>query len=412
MNPTEPIENQASEEDDCPLVIVDGPIEDLLRPKHPQSAETSGRAPAPAPKPQAPKPQAPQPQPALSRPVAAQPNLPGTAAAVTPAVVPARPSGAAMARPALPETTVQLSVDAELNVELVGRTHPVSRLCTVACWAIGIALLTLFVVGWSYYTLPASRRPFHALHAALRPSGILGLSLGVAGTATMVASMFYLLRRHTRSGRAGSGVRHWMRFHVLTGIIGPALALFHAGIIPRSAIGGLALLAMLVVVGSGVLGRYILARVPKDLDGAELDDDEVRRRLGVYRQKLEQLGVPTAALDEIEARDGRKGRLAWLLEPVRGVLFGDPGSRRLLKQMRERTRGKQQLSVQARSVLILARRMCHERQWIARYRHLRVILGAWRFLHRWLAVTMFVAIVFHIGVALHYGGLWILGGHG
>jgi len=38
------------------------------------------------------------------------------------------------------------------------------------------------------------------------------------------------------------------------------------------------------------------------------------------------------------------------------------------------------------------------------------LLQTWRFLHRWLAILLLVALLLHIIVAVRFGDLWILGG--
>jgi hypothetical protein len=38
------------------------------------------------------------------------------------------------------------------------------------------------------------------------------------------------------------------------------------------------------------------------------------------------------------------------------------------------------------------------------------LLQTWRFLHRWLAILLLVAVLLHIVVAVRFGDLWILGG--
>ena len=65
------------------------------------------------------------------------------------------------------------------------------------------------------------------------------------------------------------------------------------------------------------------------------------------------------------------------------------------------------LSALAPQILPLARRFCRDRQWLARYAELRSLMGAWRFLHRWLAILMFILAIFHITLAVRFGDLWL-----
>ncbi|MCU0914585.1 MAG: hypothetical protein MUC88_08490 [Planctomycetes bacterium] len=45
-----------------------------------------------------------------------------------------------------------------------------------------------------------------------------------------------------------------------------------------------------------------------------------------------------------------------------------------------------------------------------RCRELRNLLAAWRFFHRWLAIVMLAVVACHVGLALRFGDLWIMGG--
>jgi hypothetical protein len=167
---------------------------------------------------------------------------------------------------------------------------------------------------------------------------------------------------------------------------------------------------MVVVVGSGVLGRYILVFVPKTLRGGELDQKTVRRRLVVYRRKLMALGVQESLLGTSEPITSSASRSPWPLQALAGVFYGDRESRHEIRRLSAAVSADASLDSQARSILILMRKLSRERQWLVRYSELRRLIGTWRFLHRWLAVMMFMAVFFHVLVAVRFGDLWILGG--
>lgn len=112
-----------------------------------------------------------------------------------------------------------------------------------------VALVTVVIAG----TLLAR-------HGAPRDAGdLLGHGLGVVGLALMVfAWLGYSWRKHPR--RTGPGaLRHWLAAHVVTGILGPWMALLHGGF-RIAGVAGLLTLTMLVVVASGVYGRFVYAR--------------------------------------------------------------------------------------------------------------------------------------------------------
>ncbi len=310
---------------------------------------------------------------------------------------------------------IERELDAEIGEEIAleeaaaGTLLAPVRLARFAAITAAGLLLTLFVVGWGYYVLPAANRPFHYYHHLLRPSGPLGLTLGIGGTLIMIASLAYLLRKRFVSlARIGS-LQAWMGFHVFAGVLGPAIVLFHAAFVPTSAVGTLALVAMAIVVASGVIGRYLFAHVPRSIEGRELEFEDVRRRLIVYRRKLMSLGVSPKLL-RIDAPTPKGGRSPWLIQAIIRVLRGDHETRREYERVKRSILRNPELGERGESILLLVRRLCSEREWMIRYRELHKLMGAWRFLHRWLAIVLLAAVIFHVLIAVKFGNLWIFGG--
>jgi hypothetical protein len=66
-----------------------------------------------------------------------------------------------------------------LNRDTSERKH---RHRLLAGWIVALAFVTVFTVyGFDYYTLSSNERPFSPKHALLRPSGTIGVNLGVFG---------------------------------------------------------------------------------------------------------------------------------------------------------------------------------------------------------------------------------------
>jgi hypothetical protein len=142
------------------------------------------------------------------------------------------------------------------------------RVAIAACAAILLVVL-IAIYGASYYILPLDERPFSVKHELLRPSGSLGLKLGILGTLLFCVIFLYPLRKVIPwLGRRGSA-RHWMDFHVIAGLSAPVIIAFHASFKFRG-IAGVAFWIMLAVAMSGVIGRYLYAQIPRSLNAAEL----------------------------------------------------------------------------------------------------------------------------------------------
>lgn len=314
--------------------------------------------------------------------------------------------------PSLEEIAHEIESEIESEIDTTGRRRvSASRLGLVAAWLCIAALGVLLTIGLPYYRLGVGLRSFHHLHTYLRPSGLVGLSLGIAGTVVMLLGLVYLVRKmRIKLGRVAT-LSGWLRFHIVAGLVGPALVLFHTSFQLTSALGTAAIIALAIVVGSGVLGRYLLILVPRSFQGRELELSVIQQRLVVYRQKLETLGLRPRRL-EASVREGHGPRLFGFGIALLRVFYGDWQDRREFKSLKQQIRQRHITRDEARRIRILFRRLHRERQWLVRSRELRHLVSAWRFGHRWFTVVLLAAVAFHVGIAIRYGGLWILGGDG
>ena len=160
-----------------------------------------------------------------------------------------------------------------------------------------IALVAgIFAYGFNYYTLDSTERPFSPKHALLKPSGAIGVKLGMLGLGMFLCIFLYPLRkRWAWLGRQGSS-RHWLDNHVLLGLAAPFVIALHAAFKFRG-FAGIAFWIMLAVSLSGVIGRYLYAQIPRSLNAAELSLKEVQdlqAKLG--EQLAEQRVLPQSDL--------------------------------------------------------------------------------------------------------------------
>ncbi len=147
------------------------------------------------------------------------------------------------------------------------------RVTIAACFS-AIFLLAIAVYGANYYILPLDERPYSDKHALLRPSGAIGLKLGILGTVLFFIIFLYALRKVVPwLGRIGTA-RHWMDFHVIAGVSAPVVIAFHASF-KFQGIAGVAFWIMLAVALSGIVGRYLYAQIPRSLNAAEMSLGEL-----------------------------------------------------------------------------------------------------------------------------------------
>jgi len=89
-----------------------------------------------------------------------------------------------------------------------------------------------------------------------------GHSIGIIGFVMMLMTeTLYSLRK--RSRRAGWGrMSSWLEFHIFTGLVGPYMVLLHSSW-KFNGLAGIAMLLTVLIVISGVIGRYIYTSVPR-----------------------------------------------------------------------------------------------------------------------------------------------------
>lgn len=271
---------------------------------------------------------------------------------------------------------------------------------------------TALALGWSvyfrdYYALSHIDRVEHALDPWLKPSGRVGLGLGIAAAALMLVNLAYLLRKASWFPLRAFALQSWMTSHVVTGILALVLGLLHAALSPKDTPGGQALLALGVVVGTGAIGRYFYAFVPHAANGRDMQLDEVRAKLTALATELER---------EHRGMGERIGRELELL--VREAHWQKSLPQRVLAliQSRLRTRAaRRALRVEAaaaglppeqvRTIEALMRQAQRTAMAAAHFEDLRGLLSSWRYLHRWIALLMILLVGVHVVVALKFGGL-------
>jgi hypothetical protein len=107
-----------------------------------------------------------------------------------------------------------------------------------------------------------------AIEPPYTPGSALGYYLGVAGGSMMLALLLYPLRKHWSRARGWGAHKYWFRAHMVLGIAGPLLVLFHTTFRFGSPNAAFALGSMLLVASSGVVGRFLYARIHRGLYGS------------------------------------------------------------------------------------------------------------------------------------------------
>lgn len=97
-------------------------------------------------------------------------------------------------------------------------------------------------------------------------SGLVGHGIGILGFILMLMTeTLYSIRKQMTSARWGS-MAGWLSFHMVTGLVGPYMVLLHTSMRFNGLAGVVTLLTVVVVI-SGLIGRYVYTAVPRPAEG-------------------------------------------------------------------------------------------------------------------------------------------------
>jgi len=275
---------------------------------------------------------------------------------------------------------------------------------------VGISVTILLAInGYNYYTTSIEERFFSPDHISLKPSGALGHGLGIIGTLMMIFGVgLYMLRKRYRKLFNFGYLKHWLEFHIFLCSVGPVLVLYHTAF----KFGGLVSVSfwsMVLVVLSGVVGRFIYLQIPRSIEGQELSINELnsmKEKLALrIRSVLSEDLATLAGFERISSSDRYK---SFKLSTSIGFFIRDYFStKQLMRLFRKRMKllglnktEREELIVAAKSELVIARR-------IALLRTFQKLFHMWHIFHLPFAIAMFVIMVIHVAVTIVFGYKWI-----
>ena len=172
---------------------------------------------------------------------------------------------------------------------MLNKLTPYLLKITEITWYFAIVLLLL--AGW------ASRDQRYLV----AESGI-GYWFGIIGGSMMLILLIYPLRKRFRRWAVIGSVKSWFRIHMILGLAGPVIIIFHSGFKLGSFNSSVAFFCMLTVAISGLVGRKLYAGIHHGLYGSKVRYEEfyagddlaslLLRRAGVDRRQHEHGVVP------------------------------------------------------------------------------------------------------------------------
>lgn len=143
------------------------------------------------------------------------------------------------------------------------------------------------------------------LARVISPERGIGYTLGILGGSAMLLLLIYPARKHIAWLKGIGSVKTWFQIHMVLGVVGPLLILYHSNFSLGATNSNAALFAMLIVSGSGIVGRYFYSRIHAGLYGHRTTLTELQASSQALREKVAGATFVPDLIVELDAADKR-----------------------------------------------------------------------------------------------------------
>jgi sulfur relay (sulfurtransferase) DsrC/TusE family protein len=270
-----------------------------------------------------------------------------------------------------------------------------------------ITFTALLYNGLSYYNTSLEERVYHTDHQQLKPSGIIGHGLGIAGSLFIIIGVgSYMARKRYRILSRLGLLKHWLEFHIFLCTLGPVMILFHTSY----KFGGLVAISfwsMVAVFLSGIIGRFIYIQIPRSIEGRELSLNEIREMkndlTGIIRNSynLDEESY-NIILDSVK----KKIELYHKNPFVRYIrkYFDDRNSIKAVKEVLKRNKLRKE---EYKRILVIVKSDIKLNRRIERLETMQNLFKYWHVAHLPFALVMLIIMIIHVAVTIIFGYRWI-----
>lgn len=169
----------------------------------------------------------------------------------------------------------------------------------------------------------------------------LGYALGIIGSLLILTLLLYPLRKRFKILKILGSVKNWFRVHMMLGVVGPLAVLYHSNFELGSINSTAAMLSMLLVAGSGLVGRFLYGKIHKGLYGRKTSLKEL---LGSVKLTTAETGGAARFVPDLltmvaeydrQVLKPPKGVIDSMLLPMRLEFKTRAGYRRIVRRIRE-----------------------------------------------------------------------------
>jgi len=136
----------------------------------------------------------------------------------------------------------------------------------------------------------------------IKPGSGLGYYMGYVGGVMMLLMLLYPVRKHVGWARNWGPLRYWFMLHMVFGIGGPTLVLFHSAFHVKSLNAAVALYSMLLVAISGIVGRFIYKRIHQGLYGRKSSLEDLQKAVDLNQRETDRVSAVAIAATGVDEK--------------------------------------------------------------------------------------------------------------
>jgi hypothetical protein len=250
------------------------------------------------------------------------------------------------------------------------------------------------------------------LERFITPEKGLGYALGIIGGSAMILLLLYPARKRLPWLGMLGGVKAWFQVHMALGLLGPLLVLYHANFSTGATNSNVALFCMLVVSGSGLVGRYFYARVHVEFYDSQASLADLRGRLARMQQVSGAIAFVPDLFERLNAAEAHMmrnaGGIPGLMRPLVIATRAFFARRRLSSHIRRAARAQTLLKGQPASAMTRERKAARELSFrhidavrrVAEFETYERLFSLWHHLHLPLFFMLLIAGIVHV-ISVH-----------
>jgi hypothetical protein len=269
--------------------------------------------------------------------------------------------------------------------------------------------ISLFYNGYEYYLLPIKERVFHFQHTLLKPSGIIGHGLGIIGTLLILIGVFsYIMRKRIKLLSRVGAIKNWLEFHITLCSIGPILIVYHTAF-KFGGIVAFSFWSMVIVVISGVVGRFIYIQIPRTQKGDEMSFDELKKiNQSITDKLINDYNVSDELINQLNYFSSLKIYKQYGPFQVIKIIFQDyKKSRKEINQLKLLLKNENIDEIKSKKIIEICKEKLVLSRKISIYDSVKELFRYWHIFHLPFAILMLLIVIIHVIVAISFGYRWI-----